>query len=452
MARTNSRGTEAWSFSAGKKGVNRVRAYEEDGQYWLDFHVPLIDKTGHAVLDPRTGFQQRQRVRIQISSLGVTTQDAAATKALEYSKRFTQLVAEQNAQMQARAASAAGSGEEGDSDRPRGPVTLQQVLDLYMKEVTPTLQPSTQAGHRTQARVLLAYFGGDAIVEWIDRHGRPRTTLGRVKYNAYLKARSEGTVPGYPCRARKQTQLNEVRFMRAVFNWAMVERDDGSVLMVRNPWKGFPAPVEDNPIREPMTDELHEQICEGARNWRMAEILVIMRETRHRMNSVRQIMMEDIDTERWTVRWRGEFDKAKKTRVNPLTRAAREAIIRVLEHRRREGVEGSRWLFPGRRDPGQAVSKSTLVHWMGETKKRLGIEIERLGYHGEKRAGVRHPAFRQLPPAVQEEISGTTFGTLQRVYDFVDLPEQRAAIAFLEGEVDRLPASPRALDRFRRAA
>ena len=46
----------------------------------------------------------------------------------------------------------------------------------------------------------------------------------------------------------------------------------------------------------------------------------------------------------------------------------------------------------------------------------------------EKREGVRDPAFRLLPPKVQEELSGTQFETLSGIYDTVDVEEMRAAI------------------------
>jgi hypothetical protein len=67
-------------------------------------------------------------------------------------------------------------------------------------------------------KVLLRFFGEDAVVERIDSHGRPCTSIGRVKFNSYLKARAEGTIPGYPKRVKNQTVLNEVRFVRSVFN------------------------------------------------------------------------------------------------------------------------------------------------------------------------------------------------------------------------------------------
>lgn len=69
---------------------------------------------------------------------------------------------------------------------------------------------------------------------------------------------------------------------------------------------------------------------------------------------------------------------------------------------------------------------------MRGTKKAQGLNIPRLGYHGEKRAGIRDPKFRKLDPAVQEELAGTTWETMRRIYDYVDVPTLRAAVASLE--------------------
>jgi hypothetical protein len=74
----------------------------------------------------------------------------------------------------------------------------------------------------------------------------------------------------------------------------------------------------------------------------------------------------------------------------------------------------------------------TLNLWMQRTKKRLGINIRGLGYHGEKRVGVRDPRFRALPPAVQEAISGTTHRTLMSVYGYVGLDAMRGAVETLD--------------------
>jgi len=49
-----------------------------------------------------------------------------------------------------------------------------------------------------------------------------------------------------------------------------------------------------------------------------------------------------------------------------------------------------------------------------------------VGYHSEKRAAVRSPEFRGLPPKVQELFSGTDFETLRSTYDDVDVEHARA--------------------------
>ena len=112
-------------------------------------------------------------------------------------------------------------------------------------------------------------------------------------------------------------------------DWAKIERDDGCPLLVRNPWEGFPIPREDTPTRP-------------------------------------------------------ELDRARKTRVRPLSTRARAAILRALERRRAEGLDASPWLLPAQRDTSQPVSKSALHNLMKRTRKRPGIDLPRLGYHGRE--------------------------------------------------------------------
>ena len=403
---------QAWSYIAGKKGVNRVRAYEDGkgGPLLLDWQETLIDNTGKVV--------EKKRRRESLTAAGITTFSAAIAKAKEKAEEL------------ARGPSVA---------EPEGPLTLGRLLSLYLEEVVPTKREGTQRHNRIMARVVLAFFGPDAVVERIGPNGRPHTEIGRVRYNAFLKARAEGTIPGFPGRARPQTVRLGVVFMRAVFNWAKLERDDGSVLLLRNPWEGFPIPHEDLPTRPEMTQDLHALLVEKAPNWRMAVTLELCRETRRRMNSVRQLALADVDLSAGTVRWQGEFDKVGKTRVTPLSTRARHAILRAMEERRAEGLEASPWLLPAPSDVAQPVSKNRLHHWMKATKRKHGIKVPRLGYHAEKRAGIRDSRFRALPPKVQEELAGTTWETMRRVYDYVDLPTLQDAVALLEAEPEPRP-------------
>ena len=50
-----------------------------------------------------------------------------------------------------------------------------------------------------------------------------------------------------------------------------------------------------------------------------------------------------------------------------------------------------------------------------------------MGFHAEKRAGVRDPEFRALPAKIQETIAGTRYSTLRDVYDEVSTDDVREA-------------------------
>lgn len=426
---------KAWSYLAGQKGKNRVRAYEDGkgGALYLEWYEPVFDNKGIAVNDPRTGRQQTGKRRLCLMSAGIDSRADAMKKAEEVAQRFGQLAGRAVAKVD-------------------GPLTLGRLLSLYMTEMVPTKRAATQRHNRIMARIVLAFFGEGAIVERIGPDGRPTTEVGRVRYNAFLRARAEGTIPGFPQRARPQTVRLAVTFMRAVFNWAKIERDDGCLLLLRNPWEGFPIPREDTPTRPEMTAELHAKIVEHTPDWRMGVVLDLCRETRRRVNRVRQLTLEDVDLAAGTVRWLGEFDKARKTRVTPLSTRARAAILRALEQRRAEGLDASPWLFPAKRNPAQPVSKNVLHNMMKLIKKRLGINVARLGYHGEKRAGIRDPRFRALPPTVQEELAGTTWDTIRKVYEYVDLPTLHEAVAAMEADPVPLSQPPAPVLRLRSVA
>ena len=76
-----------------------------------------------------------------------------------------------------------------------------------------------------------------------------------------------------------------------------------------------------------------------------------------------------------------------------------------------------------------SVSKSGTTHRLafptlrGPRNRLLGV-----GFHAEKREGVRDPAFRSLPSKIQEELAGTRFETLSNIYDKVGVEEMRAAM------------------------
>ena len=56
-----------------------------------------------------------------------------------------------------------------------------------------------------------------------------------------------------------------------------------------------------------------------------------------------------------------------------------------------------------------------------------------MGFHAEKRSGVRNPLFRKLSPGVQEAISGTRYDTLRGVYDEIGPEDIRAEMRAVSG-------------------
>jgi integrase len=372
---------------------------------------------------------------MSLAAEGISSRTEAIKKAEQVAERFGEL----------------RTGAAVTAPKVSGPLTLGRMLDLYFKEVVPTKKPGTQQQNDTDRRMFLAYFGPNAVVERIGPDGRPQTEMGRVRYNEFIQARKEGAIPGF-AKAKGQTIRNDIRFLRAVFCWAKVEREDGSVLLVRNPWERFPLPAGDKPVRQEMTAELHRTLVDNATNWRMGIVLELCRETRRRMNSVRQLALSDIDLSAGLVWWRGEFDKVGKTRVTPLTRHAIDTIRRALVLRREEGLDGSPWLLPAPLDGAVPVSRISLDTYMRATKRAQGINVPRLGYHGEKRAGIRDPRFRALDPAVQEELAGTTWETMRRVYDYVDLPTLKDAIAALDTVSAPVPSQPKRRGGLKKAA
>ena len=175
---------KTWSYRAGKKGKNRVRVFEETagGPLLLEVPEPVFDNQGLPVIDPKTGKQKTRKARVSLTAAGFNTRLAAIKRAEE--------VAEQLA--------VAATGPLTGSTKATGPLTLGKLLDLYFAEAVPAKKADTQKQNDTDRRMFLAHFGRDAIVERIGPDARPVTEMGRVRYNEFIRARKEGTLPGFP--------------------------------------------------------------------------------------------------------------------------------------------------------------------------------------------------------------------------------------------------------------
>jgi hypothetical protein len=313
-------------------------------------------------------------------------------------------------------------------------LTLERLFQLYHDRRTPQKSDMSQRHDRRAAKLFLAAFG----------RGTDPRTLDRRHWEHYIEARRTGRleVDGRrfaPVRPRPIQQ--DLKFMVAVLNWACGVMN-GQPLLERNPWsseirrsQSWPMPKERTPRRPRMTDELRELLCLHAPSWQMGAAMLLGRETVSRNSSVRRLRWEDIDLREGTVRWAGEFDKVGREVVTPLSDEAIEVLKRAPRRL------GRPWVFASDTDPTQPTPRNTFQIWLRRAKARLlawiGDEQERermrqrlkgLGYHGEKRAGVRDDWFRSLDPKRQEMFSRTNHKTLVDVYDDVSLEEMREAL------------------------
>jgi integrase len=269
--------------------------------------------------------------------------------------------------------------------------------------------------------------------------------LDRACWDHYIEERRTGRliVDGKEYAPVKDRQVQQdVKLMIAVLNWACGFLEGGRPLLERNPWgteirraQSWEMPREKTPRRPTMTDELRRLLCQCAPSWQMAAALQLGRETISRNSSVRQLRWDDVDLRDGTVRWRGEFDKTGREVITPLS----DEAIQILKQVPRR--LGSPWFFPCDIDPSQPSPRDTFQIWLRRAKDRLlrSIEDEQerermrqrlhgLGYHGEKRAGVRDDWFRSLDPKRQEMFARTNHKTLVDVYDDVSLEEMRQAL------------------------
>jgi hypothetical protein len=102
-------------------------------------------------------------------------------------------------------------------------------------------------------------------------------------------------------------------------------------------------------------------------------------------------------------------------------------------------------VFPSETDPNKGTPRHTWQRWLRRAKERwlravedpeeqarLREALRGIGYHSEKRAGVRDPRFRQLSRTEQEELAGTSWDVLSTVYDDLTEEDLRDAVRRLE--------------------
>lgn len=389
----------AWSYNTGKRGRNWVRAYWNPTRrsYFLEWR------------------EEGRRVRQKLS---VTTPDEAERKADVLAGRFAEFTPETAVKVR--------------------DLTIERLLTVYLKEVNRTKQKGMRAYGLRATRVWRSYLGSAV-------HRHP-ATLDRTDWDNFSLARAAGTIPGWPYHCGKRQIGMDLAWMVTVLNWATGANDaDGAPYLDRNPWlgsvrraKGWVMPRNKTPARPGMPEDIRQLLHAHAPSWQFTLALQLERETRHRNASIRRLCWEEIDLVDELVHWVGEKDKVGRDLWVPLTKEA-VALLTSAPSRAATGP-----VFPAARNPAIGTPYNTWQLWLRRAKRRVlasivdDVERERMrrrlnrvGFHSEKREGVRDPKFRELSPIFQETLSGTNYETLRRIYDDVSTEALRGAVSQL---------------------
>ena len=222
MGRTKKR----WSYSAGERGRNRARVYDDarSSSILMEVH------------------EDGRRIR---SSLKHADRAKAKRQADEAAAQFDALEALL------------------DQD-----LRVGLLFERYLSEVTPRKTRPKQQHDRRASRMFLTFLGTERTVE----------SLNRRDWDRFITARSSGALTGRA--VGKRAVEYDLRFLLAVLNWATQTRGPNEAFLLQvNPLRGMVPPKEPSPKRPIVTDEQYRALVAKAAqvDWRYRLALVLAR-------------------------------------------------------------------------------------------------------------------------------------------------------------------------------
>lgn len=333
-----------WSYCAGERGRNRVRAFDRSrgGNLFVEWYEE----------DPQTGERKRQR-----RSLGHQDREEAKAKADRLAARFAEM----------------------DPDDPEHRLTVGGLFDIYVSEKAEEVSVSRRKVYARVSEAMRRFFGEDREV----------AGLNRQDWDAYKRERRSGAIDcrGHPTPEEDRQPVGgrvveeDLQVLRAACNWAI-----GADLLETNPTAGYPLPEKTTPHRPTMSQARYDAMLESAGEvgWRFRTALVLCHETGHRSKAVRRLRWADVEPlTAGEVRWRGGEDKTGHDHVTDLTTAAVEALREARENR--PGI-GAAWILPNPHDPERPVTRHQLRRWWLECEEAAELEhVDGLGWHSLRR-------------------------------------------------------------------
>ena len=256
------------------------------------------------------------------------------------------------------------------------PLTLGTLFDIYGEEVTPTKAEASQRSDRAATKMFLQFFGPN----------RKPATLSRRDWDRFIRARRAGRIGPSGKPVSDRTIEYDLKFLRAVFNWAGKSRDEqGRLLLDSNPLRGLKAPTAKNPTRVVLSEEEYGLLLGVSRevDWRFHVALVLAHETGHRIGAIRHLRWPDIDFEGRTILWRAEHEKTGYEHRTPVTAEA----LAVLEEAREWslGLEDTP-VLPAPKDASKCAGRSLVRAWWYRAQTLAGLEPKRgRGWHSLRR-------------------------------------------------------------------
>lgn len=363
-----------WSYIAGRRGVNWVRAYEEakTGILYLEWYEEAAG----------------ERPRRKRKSLGHRDTTDAKDKADKLAAAF--LDAE------------AARPQDAEQD-----VTVHQLIDNYLRQETPHKGESKQGHDHRTAALFKEFLPANLRAEnlnkghWVgfirarrSHEIAPPQTLKKIENK---RKRGEAVEP-----LGDRQIAYDLKFLWSVLNWAVEGDEEGTQHLERNPLRGVIKnrdwPREENPSRPRLTDEQFGRMLAVAADmdWRFEVALILAHETGHRIGSIRKLKWGDsiaLDL----VSWRKENDKIGMEHETPITHPAIGALQRAKE----ENPEGE-WIFPHPHPDheGAPCSRHVMRTWWDEAQEKAGLgHVERLGWHALRRKfanDLRHVPLKDL--------------------------------------------------------
>ena len=332
-----------WSYSAGEKGRNRVRAFEHaSGVLMVEFY------------EPRPGYGEPRRTRL---SLGHCDRERAKQQTDEAVAKLGKREALKPVEL-----------------------TLQELFDIYRCEVTPTKGERMQQYDTMVSQLFLQAFAFGA-----DRSPR---SLDPRDWDRFIRDRSSGRLqpPGRGQKVGPRTVQRDLKWLLAVLNWAPVAGDGrGNALLERNPLRGLALPREKNPSRPAISHERYMAMLLVAEDvdWRFEVALVLAHETGHRIGAIRQLRWDNVRLESGEMTWPESTEKTSFAHTTAITPEAVAALRRAREHN--PGI-GAAWVFPAPRDASKPCSRFLVNSWWGKAEQRAGLEaVPGMRWHSLRR-------------------------------------------------------------------